>query len=214
MGVIYTRIECSPINKSMKKRILHQQNLGETKMQVIKINSIPSLETIADGYHLNREGQHCWITNKFGNIITGAKQTTGYFQIHLKLDNGSMKAFLVHRIYALAFIENENGYRCIDHIDDDRSNNSLSNLQWVSHKMNSMKMVEKKRHSKNGFDQKLSVADVLDIFVKYHKLGMSQELIAEKHNVNYVYIGRILRGQARQNDIQALKEMGMLDFLN
>lgn len=39
-----------------------------------------------------------------------------------------MQRFLVHRIVAEAFLENKKNYPCIDHIDTNKENNSVSNL--------------------------------------------------------------------------------------
>lgn len=43
----------------------------------------------------------------------------------------------VHRLLAYLFIANPNNYEFIDHINHIRSDNSLENLRWVSHRDNS-----------------------------------------------------------------------------
>lgn len=42
----------------------------------------------------------------------------------------------VHRIVAEAFIPNPNGYKEVNHIDEDKTNNSALNLEWCSRKQN------------------------------------------------------------------------------
>jgi hypothetical protein len=42
----------------------------------------------------------------------------------------------VHRLVAIYFIENREGYDCVNHIDCDRSNNHYLNLEWCTKQMN------------------------------------------------------------------------------
>lgn len=68
--------------------------------------------------------------------------TTGYYRVML---NGKNKC--VHKIVAEAFIPNPENKPQVDHIDSDISNNSVTNLRWVTPKENNNnpKTLEKKR---------------------------------------------------------------------
>lgn len=59
----------------------------------------------------------------------------GYYKIQLHKD-GNVKTFKVHRLVAMAFLPNDNHYRCINHKDEDKGNNCVTNLEWCSHKYN------------------------------------------------------------------------------
>jgi len=56
----------------------------------------------------------------------------GYFVVKLQR-NGIKKMYRVHRLVAMTFIPNPTGLLEVNHIDEDKSNNSVTNLEWVSH---------------------------------------------------------------------------------
>lgn len=67
----------------------------------------------------------------------------GYGRITLSKD-GKIKRKPIHYWIALAWIPNPENKPCIDHIDDNPTNNSVSNLRWVTHQENN----EKESHRK------------------------------------------------------------------
>ena len=60
----------------------------------------------------------------------------GYLQVGLCKD-GKRKQMTVHRLLGIAFIPNPENKREIDHIDNNRQNNNISNLRWVTPSENS-----------------------------------------------------------------------------
>lgn len=65
----------------------------------------------------------------------------GYHFVALSKDNGYHNK-LVHRLVAEAFIPNPNNYPCVNHKDGNKSNNSVSNLEWCTIKQNLHHAVE------------------------------------------------------------------------
>lgn len=74
---------------------------------------------------------------KYGKerIMKTRKNTCGYLQVNLCKD-GQKKMLLVHRIVAEAFIPNPQGLETINHKDEVKTNNIVSNLEWMSMKDN------------------------------------------------------------------------------
>ena len=72
----------------------------------------------------------------------------GYGYLHVGLRNNGLKTKLVHRLVADAFLNyiSKKGDIVIDHIDNNKQNNILSNLQIISHRENISK--QKRGNSK------------------------------------------------------------------
>ena len=62
-------------------------------------------------------------------------KNTGYIYVHLNTSSCRVNRYK-HRLIAQQFIDNPNNLSDVDHIDRDKTNNSLSNLRWVSHSDN------------------------------------------------------------------------------
>lgn len=74
---------------------------------------------------------------KYGKerILKLGKDTVGYLYANL-WKNGHGKNLLVHRLVAEAFIPNPNNLGTINHKDEVKTNNTVSNLEWMSKKDN------------------------------------------------------------------------------
>lgn len=59
----------------------------------------------------------------------------GYKEVQLS-KNGDVKHFTVHRLVAMMFLPNEKRHAEVNHIDEDKMNNCVSNLEWCGHKHN------------------------------------------------------------------------------
>lgn len=72
----------------------------------------------------------------------------GYKYVNL-YKNGHMYSVKVHRLVAQAFIPNPNNYPQVNHIDEDKSNNCVENLEWCSVEQNlSHNDLQKRAHLK------------------------------------------------------------------
>ena len=60
----------------------------------------------------------------------------GYCCVYLRNQNKERKNCLVHRLVAQAFIDNPNNLPQINHRDEDKTNNHVTNLEWCTPKYN------------------------------------------------------------------------------
>ena len=71
---------------------------------------------------------HC----KVDRILKPASQTTGYLFVTLS-KQGKEKTFRIHRLVMENFSPTENMENLqVNHLDEDRTNNNLNNLQWCT----------------------------------------------------------------------------------
>lgn len=70
-----------------------------------------------------------------GKIRTPHMRKNGYFSINLVKDR-KQKTFNIHRLVALHFIPRVEGKEYVNHIDADKTNNHVSNLEWCTQKEN------------------------------------------------------------------------------
>lgn len=76
----------------------------------------------------NRYKDNVWILKQY-------EDRNGYMYVTLQKDK-KRKTIKVHKLVAEHFIKNVNNYPCVNHIDSNRKNNNVSNLEWVTHKQN------------------------------------------------------------------------------
>lgn len=76
-----------------------------------------------------------WGNRGFVRNLYLKKHNRGYRHVELA-KNGKRKAFTVHRLVATAFIPNPNNYQTINHIDEDKTNNTVENLEWCTMSQN------------------------------------------------------------------------------
>nr|UVX78857.1 MAG: zinc-binding loop region of homing endonuclease [Bacteriophage sp.] len=69
-------------------------------------------------------------------ILKGSKTIKGYLIVGLSKE-GKRTFYTVHRLVAEAFLDNPHNYPCINHKDENHSNNNVDNLEWCDYKYNS-----------------------------------------------------------------------------
>lgn len=125
----------------------------------------------------------------------------GYYACSIKPDGRKGKSYClrIHREIALAFIPNPNNLPQVNHIDGNKLNNTLQNLEWVTNKQNAQhahNLGLRNSCYKRGVEHyahKLSEDDVKYILTHYKPFDKiySARALAKKFNVAHQHISKI-----------------------
>ena len=112
-----------------------------------------------DGYFVSSFGR-IWSNYNKPRFLNFSTDNCGYF--HVKLyKNKKPYSRLVHRLVAEAFVDNQNGYKEVNHIDEDKSNNRADNLEWCTRTHNILYgKAGKERYIKQSVTQRYSRNDL------------------------------------------------------
>jgi hypothetical protein len=118
----------------------------------------------------------------------------GYSSVNLS-DFNRRKSARVHRLVAEAFIDRIDGKTTINHIDGDRSNNKVENLEWCTPSENELHSyrVLKKRHGMTKIE-KSEHSSIKNRFFR----GESQASLAIEYKVSRQQIWNIIHGYRRK----------------
>lgn len=99
-----------------------------------RVKTLPHVSR-CKGYNLHNKIVPDFNKKVLENITNGYTTKFGYKQIRLCKD-GIKTRFYIHRLVAKAFIDNPNNYEFVNHKDENKSNNTVENLEWCTKSYN------------------------------------------------------------------------------
>jgi len=102
---------------------------GDLDNEIWKQVVLENVDTTDKRYHISSLGR---FKNSSGTIMDNYKiNDSGYLRVYIH-----NKTYALHRLVALAFIENIENKEQVNHIDGKKLNNSVENLEWVTNREN------------------------------------------------------------------------------
>ena len=148
-------------------------------------------------YYVTEDGK---VITKNGLTKKPTNNGNGYLQIGIYV-NGKRQMFKLHRLIAECYIPNPDNKPQVNHIDGNKLNNCISNLEWVTCKENIRHAhdngLSKGMKGETNHQSKLTKEDVINIrkiYIPRH-LEFGQIALAKKYNVSKSLIGQIIKGQ-------------------
>ena len=99
-----------------------------------------------------------------GKILKLRLINNGYLRVGLNKDGRGQIFFRVHRLVATAFVPNPDNLPVVNHKDEDKSNNCVSNLEWCTQKHNIQYSSHKLKGDKNPQARKVVCINTGQVF--------------------------------------------------
>lgn len=122
-------------------------------------------------------------------LLTGVKGSSGYFRVSI-----DGRAWLIHRLVLAAFVSPcpeglEGG-----HMDGVRTNNALTNLQWITRRenMSHKRLHGTQQHGERNGQSKLTGDSVCELRAAY-ATGVSPIVLKDRYGISEKHVHRIVR---------------------
>lgn len=102
--------------------------------KLYEISNLGNVRSL-DRYNTDKNGKKKFYPGKTLKFDVTKKNHTNYYRVTL-CKNHKVSRYLVHRLVAQAFIPNLDAKPHVNHIDNNGTNNTASNLEWCTHSEN------------------------------------------------------------------------------
>lgn len=137
-------------------------------------------------------------------ILKPRKQHNGYLVVNLSIC-GKIKTYTIHRLVAKLFIPNPQNLPQVNHIDLNRENNYVENLEWCSASYNVVHAFKSgNRHKSEGLEHyghKLTYSDIQTLRQDYEPFSKIPNItkVAKQYNVSRQTIHNVVNYNTYKN---------------
>lgn len=130
--------------------------------------------------------------------VTMRKDRDGYIIANLSLEKAKTVTVKVHRVVAQAFVDNTAGKTQVNHIDGDKTNNRVENLEWVTNYENRIHALETGLHASGSRSPHARMTEAQILVIKERIAAGDRNVdIAKDFGVSHKYISGIRHGHSR-----------------
>lgn len=145
------------------------------------------------GFLVTPDGE--FYNSKNGRKLTPFVGSDGYWQVVRRNEEGKPFHIRCHVALANLFIPNPNGYGYVNHIDSNKLNNSLDNLEWCTNSYN----VKHGWDSGNRIHKNNTKVKATDITTGEEFIFPSIRELGRTLNVDRHKVARILKGEFKNH---------------
>lgn len=139
------------------------------------------------------------INRKTNHIYKLSVSSTGYYNVYLPMGKrGKVKVVRVHKAVAETYIPNPDNLPVVNHIDENRLNPCVWNLEWVDYKGNMDAHYRKEKEKGNYFNnRKLTYEEVLRLREDSKIMGCKR--LGKKYGISSATARNIVIGKHYAN---------------
>lgn len=163
------------------------------------------LKNYSGVYQINEEGQVKSVNRTVvyndgrirqfpGKLLQPNQGTNGYLYVNLSV-SGTHKTQYIHRLMAETFLGEPDGNKEVDHINENKLDNRLSNLRWIDRHTNASRST-KGRHKDNSMGKNPKAKRII-CTTTGESFGCIKEF-ANKYGINYSTIRAKIREGVRE----------------
>lgn len=191
-GVMFVQQDENVLNEVWKPVKLHKG--------LYEVSTFGRVRSVERNVKLSRIGT---IVNRHLNpcLLKPNIMKIGYVSVQLS-KNGKAKLHLVHRLVAEAFIPNPHEYKYVNHKDEDKTNNNVSNLEWCSQEHNSnwgtalIKSMSKNRNRKDLSIKVAMIDKVGKVIRKFESMNDASRIM----HIHSAIVSAICSGKRKAPD--------------
>lgn len=157
---------------------------------------------------INDEGKIISFRRKNPVYIKGKVSQNGYHVAGLRNEKGTRKHLLVHRLVALAFLENKGDMPVINHINGDKLDNRVENLEWCDMSHNTQHAYD------NGFCK--NTTKKVELYIedkltkKFDKKKDCVEYLVSKTGYSFDHIRKVISGSKKRGPDSKLNKYSFI----
>ena len=124
-------------------------------------------------------------------ILKTQKDKKGYQRLRVTIHRQKM-CFKLHRIVAQAFIDNPDNLPQVNHIDGDKDNNAVDNLEWISNRDNARHAIDNglwnsviegsRRENRQRMKRIIATKD--NVFLEFDSIREAERYFGSRHIVD------------------------------
>ena len=168
------------------------------KKKLYEVSNFGNVKSCARTVYDKRTGTR----TKNEKLLKCTQDSAGYLKVSLYKGTEYKEVWKVHRLVANHFCKQTDGCDVVNHIDNIKTNNHWTNLEWTTTLGNNLHMMVQGRHYVPAGDESTSAkvtSEMVSEILALSKEGTPQTTIGNMFGISQQQVSRIVRGHRWKN---------------